>query len=93
MKQKLTLSLKASRVAMLRKASARKATSISELVEEFAKKADAEPTEEIPGILRWAGFWAEHLTPADFDGDDRLGEELRKTKAYERLEREKRTKR
>jgi len=44
MKKKPTLSIKPSRVAMLRKASARQSTSISELVEGFAKRAD----EQIP---------------------------------------------
>lgn len=85
MKKKLTLSIKPSRIAMLRKASARQSTSISELVEEFAKRVDEQPPEGIPGILKWKGFWADRIAAKEFEADDRGGAELRKTEAYQRL--------
>ena len=85
MKRKLTLSLKPSRIAMLRKASAKRSTSISELVEDFALRMDEQPPEGTPGILKWKGFWAKQITAKDFEAKDRAGAELRKTEAYERL--------
>lgn len=88
MKQKLTLSLKPSRIALLRKASARRSTSISDLVEQFAEKMGNEPTDEKPAILKWAGAFADFVSPSDFQADDRVGEELRKTRTYRRMERE-----
>jgi len=92
MKTKLTLSIDRRKVAMLRKASARKGKSISELVENLADKIDEQPSPEgaeEANILKWRGFWAKHLSETDFVADDRAGAELRKTKAYERLKREK----
>jgi hypothetical protein len=89
MKTKLALSIDRRKVAMLRKASARKGKSISELVENLADKSDEQPTPEGEGeanILKWRGFWAKHVTEADFEADDRAGAELRKTKAYERMQ-------
>jgi hypothetical protein len=92
MKTKLTLSIDRRKVAMLRKASARKGKSISELVENLAEKSDEQPAAEgeaEANILKWRGFWAKHVTDADFEADDRAGAELRKTKAYERRKHEK----
>lgn len=90
MKTKLTLSIDPRKVAKLRKASARKGKSISELVEHMADQADDQPAPAgEASILKWRGFWAEHVTQADFEADDRAGSELRKTKAYERFKREK----
>lgn len=86
MNTKLTLSIDRRKVAMLRKASARKGKSISELVENLADKTDEQPSTEGAGeanILNWRGFWAKHVSEADFAADDRAGAELRKTKAYE----------
>ncbi|MGV9012896.1 MAG: DUF6364 family protein [Flavobacteriales bacterium] len=92
MKKKLTLSLRPSRIAMLRKASAKRSTSISELVEEFAERIDEQPSEAIPGILKWKGYWAKFITEKDFEADDRAGAELRKTEAYQRLKAKRRKK-
>lgn len=92
MKTKLTLSIDRRKVALLRKASARKGKSISELVENLADKTDEQPSSEgaeEANIMKWRGFWAKHVTEADFEADDRAGAELRKTKAYERIKREK----
>ena len=89
MKTKLTLSIDRRKVAMLRKASARKGKSISELVETLAEKSDEQPTAEGEGeanILKWRGSWAKQVTEADLEADDRAGAELRKTKAYERMQ-------
>jgi hypothetical protein len=91
MKTKLTLSIDRRKVAMLRKASARKGKSISELVENLADQLDAQKDEEPtvvaePGILKWAGYLADKLTPEDFEEDSRGGAELRKTLYYERMQ-------
>ena len=84
MKQKLTLSIERSKVALLRRASARRSRSISELVEEFAQQQEKAPTEGEPNILKWKGFWHKHVTDAAFEADDRAGAQLRKTEAYQR---------
>ena len=90
MKTKLTLSIDRRKVAMLRKASARKGKSISELVENLAEQLDAQKSDEPsvvaePGIRKWFGSLAEILTPEDFEEDSRGGAELRKTEYYERM--------
>jgi hypothetical protein len=95
MKTKLTLSIDRRKVAMLRKASARKGKSISELVENLADQLDAQKSDEPsvveePGILKWAGYLADKLTPEDFEEDSRGGAELRKTLYYERMQKAKR---
>jgi len=95
MKTKLTLSIDRRKVAMLRKASARKGKSISELVENLAEQLDEQKNEEPtvvaePGILKWAGYLADKLTPEDFEEDSRGGAELRKTLYYERMQKAKR---
>jgi hypothetical protein len=95
MKTKLTLSIDRRKVAKLRRASARKGKSISELVENLADQLDAQKDEEPtvvaePGILKWAGYLADKLTPEDFEEDSRGGAELRKTLYYERMQKAKR---
>ena len=92
-KRKLTLSLKPSRIAMLRKASARRNKSISEMVEDMAENADDEVLDEgASNISKWAGYLAERIKPSDLEADDRYGAELRKTEAYERMQEAKRNK-
>jgi len=74
MKTKLTHSIDLRKVALLRKASARKGKSISELVEKLADKTDEQPGaegEREANILKWPGFWAKHVSEADFAADDR----------------------
>lgn len=95
MKTKLTLSIDPRKVAKLRKASARKGKSISELVEQLADQLDEQkddgPTVVAePGIRKWIGSLAEILTPEDFEEDSRGGAELRKTEYYERMKKAKR---
>jgi hypothetical protein len=95
MKTKLTLSIDRRKVAKLRRASARKGKSISELVENLADQLDAQKGDEPsvvaePGIAKWFGSLADILTPEDFEEDSRGGAELRKTEAYERLKKAKR---
>jgi hypothetical protein len=84
MKTKLTLSIDRRKVAKLRKASARRSTSISELVENMADKLDEAPVEDTEAnILKWAGSL--ELPPEAFEEDSRGGAELRKTKYYARM--------
>ncbi len=96
MKTKLTLSIDRRQVAKLRKASARKGKSISELVENLADQLDDQKNDEPavvaePGILKWAGYLADiGLSPEDFEEDSRGGAELRKTLYYERMQKAKR---
>jgi hypothetical protein len=86
MKTKLTLSIDRRKVAKLRRASARRGTSISELVERLADSLDNPKGDYAPaGILKWAGFLADKLNPQDFEEDSRAGAELRKTAYYERM--------
>ncbi len=90
MKTKLTLSIDRRKVAKLRRASERKGTSISQLVEQLADQLDSQPLENAePGILKWAGYLADKLTLEDFEEDSRGGAELRKTAYYERLKKAK----
>lgn len=91
MKTKLTLSIDRRKVAKLRRASERKGTSISELVEDLADDVIIAPeNENEANILKWRGFWSKHLNEADLEAEDQAGSELRKTLAYQRLQREKR---
>lgn len=84
MKTKLTLSIDRRKVAKLRKASARKGTSISELVENMADELDGSPVEDTEAnILKWAGTL--ELPPEAFEEDSRGGAELRKTEFYARM--------
>ena len=90
MKTKLTLSIDRRKVAKLRRASERKGTSISQLVEQLADQLDSQPLENAePGILKCAGYLADKLTLEDFEEDSRGGAELRKTAYYERLKKAK----
>lgn len=93
MKTKLTLSIDRRKVAKLRKASIRRGTSISEMVENMADKLDEAPGDDTEAsILKWAGYLADTLTPEDFEEDSREGAELRKTEYYERMKEAKRKK-
>jgi len=83
MKQKLTLSVDKAKVALLRRASARKGTSISDLVEVMADKLDAEPAPTGSNIRQYFGTLK--LKPELFEEDSRAGAELRKTETYQRM--------
>ncbi|MBK7111828.1 MAG: hypothetical protein IPH60_05200 [Flavobacteriales bacterium] len=83
MKTKLTLSIDRRKVAKLRKASARRSTSISELVENMADKLDEAPVEDTEAnILKWAGSLE---LPPRLSKKTAGGAELRKTKYYARM--------
>lgn len=89
MKTKLTLSIDRRKVAMLRKASARKGTSISELVEDLAERLDEAPSEAAAvTITRYIGTL--ELPEEAFEEDSRGGAELRKTDYYEHLKKKRR---
>jgi hypothetical protein len=80
-KSKLTLSVAPKYVAMLRRASARKGRSITELVEELAVDLEREQngTEELSDyVKRNMGILAGKVKPEDWDRDDRVGYLLRK---------------
>ncbi len=80
-KSKLTLSVRTKYVAMLRRASARKGKSITEMVEEFAEREEREAQGEDAGdawIKRNLGVLAKKVKPADWERDDRMGDILRK---------------
>ncbi|MDQ3101903.1 MAG: DUF6364 family protein [Bacteroidota bacterium] len=80
-RSKLTLSVRAEHVALLRKASARKGRSISELVEELAEKLNEEPEIGDRGaafIKRHLGVLAGKVKQEDHERDDRIGDILRK---------------
>lgn len=86
MKKKLTLSIDSKKVALLRKASARRDTSISALIEDFADSLEenSSPADDELGILRFQGAFAHLFTEADFIGSGRKARLLRETKAYQR---------
>lgn len=80
-KSKLTLSVDRKHVAMLRRASARRGRSITELVEELAESLDKEkekPEELSDFVKRNQGTAVGRLKAADWDRDDMLGDILRK---------------
>jgi len=80
-KSKLTLSVAPKYVAMLRRASARKGRSITELVEEMAVEMDRErqDKEELSDyVKRNMGVLVGKVKPEDWDRDDRVGHLLRK---------------
>lgn len=77
-KSKLTLSVRPRYVAMLRRASARRGQSITELVEEAARGMEAE---EMTGKRLWADEVRNHkasFTDAEYNRTDLLGALLRK---------------
>ena len=81
-KGKLTLSVHKRHIAMLRRASARRGRSITELVEELAESLDKEMEKEKPEELsdfvkRNRGILSS-LKPEAWDADDRMGDILRK---------------
>lgn len=89
MKTKLTLSIDRRKVAMLRKASARKGTSISELVEDLAERLDEAPSEAAAvTISQYIGTL--ELPEEAFEEDSLGGAELRKTEYYEHLKKKRR---
>jgi len=88
MKTKLTLSIDRRKVAMLRKASARKGSSISELVENMADDLDLERDENSGSNIEQY-FGTLKLKPEDFEEEGRAGAELRKTEYYERMKKAK----
>ncbi|MFT3885579.1 MAG: DUF6364 family protein [Flavobacteriales bacterium] len=81
-KSKLTLSVDRKHVAMLRRASARRGKSITELVEELAEReereAAMETTELSDFVKRNRGSAVGHLKPSDWERKDMLGDILRK---------------
>lgn len=80
-KSKLTLSVAPKYVAMLRRASARKGRSITELVEDLAVDLDRESQgkEELSDyVKRNMGVLVGKVRPEDWDRDDRVGHLLRK---------------
>lgn len=89
MKTKLTLSIDRRKVAKLRRASARKGTSISQLVENMADKLDEEPATQADSPISRL-FGSLKLPPEAFEEDSRGGAELRKTEYYERMMKAKR---
>lgn len=74
---KLTLSVRPKYVAMLRRASARRGKSITELVEEIAEQMDAQSTKEL-WADRMNGVAADAFTEAHYERHDLLGALLRK---------------
>jgi hypothetical protein len=84
MKTKLTLSIDRRKVAKLRKASARKGTSISGLVEDLADRLDEAPS-EAPEVAITQYLGTLELPDEAFEEDSRGGAELRKTAYYEQL--------
>lgn len=80
-KTKLTLSVRAKYVAMLRKAGARRGRSVSDLVEELAETLDKQqetPEELSDFVKRNRGTAQGRLKPSAWHGDDMLGDILRK---------------
>ena len=79
-KSKLTFSVRREYVAMLRKASARRGSSITELVGEFARQLDndGQPGELSDYVKRYMGVLAKKVKPKDWERDDRVGDILRK---------------
>ncbi len=84
MKTKLTLSIDPKKVVKLRRASNRKGTSISELVEGMADRLDEEKTPATESRIK-DFFGTLKLKPEAFDEDSREGAELRKTETYQRI--------
>lgn len=79
-KTKLTLSVRAKYVAMLRKAGARRGRSVSDLVEELAETLDKqqETSEELSDFVkRFSGVLSD-VPASAWTTDDRMGELLRK---------------
>lgn len=92
MKSKLTLSIDRRKVAMLRKASARKGSSISELVEQMAQQLDEQRADDQkPAISQYLGTLV--LPDEAFEEDSRGGAELRKTEAYQIMKKKAKRKR
>ncbi len=86
MKRKVTLSLSPNTVADLEQKKRKRKTSMSKEVERLVKEDKEAPKEgEHSGFYDLAGSFADWFTEEDFEADDRAGEELRKTKAYQHM--------
>lgn len=73
MKGKLTLSLDKKRIAKLRRASIRRKTSITALVEEFADRLEGSTANESTSwVEELKGVLTGKTTPSDLDADPRL---------------------
>ncbi|MDX9751053.1 MAG: hypothetical protein RBT71_08245 [Flavobacteriales bacterium] len=93
MKRKVTLSLSPNTVADLEQKKRKRKTSMSKEVERLVKDDKEAPKEgEHSGFYDLAGSFADWFTEEDFEADDRAGEELRKTKAYQHLVEQRKTK-
>ncbi|HNI05881.1 MAG TPA: DUF6364 family protein [Flavobacteriales bacterium] len=85
MKRKVTLSVKAETLAKMKAEGRRHRTSMSEEVERRFDQEEPKPDGPSP-FMRWGGKFADWFTEADFEANDWIGEELRKTEAYQRLQ-------
>ena len=83
MKVKLTISVEREELERLRALSRKRKKSISALVGEYSRQETPPTVLAEEGIMKWAGAFANVVTDADFERDDRAGHELRKTKAYQ----------
>jgi hypothetical protein len=84
MKRKARLSPSPNKVADLPQKRRKRKTSMSKEAERMVKKDKEAPKEgEHSGFYYLAGSFADWFTELDFEADDRAGEELRKTKAYQ----------
>jgi len=80
-KSKLTLSVDPKYVFMLRRASARRGRSITELVEDMAMELDKDDQKEeelSDFVKRNMGVLAGKVKPEEWDRNDRVGDILRK---------------
>lgn len=86
MKRKVTLSLSPQTLAKLQHKGRKGKTSMSKEVERMVDQDKDTPKEgEHSGFYGLAGSFADWFTEEDFEADDKAGDELRKTKSYQRI--------
>lgn len=92
MKQRKDLTLKPENIEEIRQRARRNRTSMSEEVDRAIERDTSAAVGDGPGpFSKWVGAFADHFDREDYEADDRVGEELRKTSAYRHMVRKKKT--
>lgn len=92
MKQRKDFTLKPENIEKIRQRAQRNRTSMSEEVDRaIEQNAPAADKNEAGPFSKWVGAFADLFEREDYEADDRVGEELRKTPAYRHMVRKKKT--
>ena len=92
MKNRVSLTLKPETIAKLKAGRRHTRTSRSAAVDDAVEARNVAHADGPSPFAKWAGKFADWFTEEDFQADDRIGDGLRNTEAYEIMKRAKRRK-